>query len=78
MVDAWLPLFLPAVFCSLLGPAPGWGIGFEWTEEEAVMACTGLVVIVFLARTIYNHGTRRDQWEAMIVWNKERRKIKTA
>lgn len=59
MVDAWLPLLIPAMFCTLLGPVPGWGVGLGWSEEEAITACTGMVLAAFLGRSLYNYGPRR-------------------
>lgn len=40
MVDFWLPLVLPALFLSLVGPIQGWGVG--WGSVVNILGRFGL------------------------------------
>lgn len=76
--DAWVPVVIPVLFLSLIGPVPGWAYGFGWDEGEAVVACMIVCSGVFLGRAIYNFGYKKEQWAKMLGVAGERRKIKTA
>jgi hypothetical protein len=60
-VDAWIPVVVPMLFLSLIGPVKGWGWGLRWYEEEAIVACMGFVSACFLGRAVYNFGWKREQ-----------------
>jgi hypothetical protein len=76
MVDAWVPVVVPVMFLSMIGPVKGWNWGMKWNDEEAVMACMVFTSICFLGRAIYNFGWKKEQWTQML--GKKERKIKTA
>lgn len=54
--DAWLPLVIPALFLSLIGPVKGWpiGLGTHLSEPAAIVVCVAVVSAVFLTRTVLN------------------------
>jgi hypothetical protein len=68
LVDAWLPLAVPALFCSLIGPVSGWDAGLGWSDDAAVVACVCFVLAAFMGRTVYTLGHERRQWRAMMGW----------
>lgn len=75
--DSFVPLIIPALFLSLIGPVQGWAFGLEVGEDEAAIICAAVTSLIFLGRAVYNFGHRRDQWADMVGLG-EKRKIKTA
>lgn len=59
-LDAWLPLVLPALFLSLIGPVPGWpwGLGTEYSEATAIVICAFVAIVTFVSRCVYNLGPK--------------------
>lgn len=76
-VDAWLPLALPTLFLSLIGPVQGWQWGLGWSEQEALVACIGVTWALFAMRVVYNMGHKQEQWLELLGLNGAK-KIKTA
>ncbi|WVF69730.1 hypothetical protein IAT40_004509 [Kwoniella sp. CBS 6097] len=66
MVDAWCPLVIPVIFLTLIGPVSGWGYGLGLGEDEAVVACMGILWACFAGRAIYNLGHKKEQWTSML------------
>lgn len=66
LADTWIPLVVPALFLTLIGPVQGWEYGLGWTENEAFALCTLFTWAVFTARTVYNLGYKREQWTALL------------
>jgi hypothetical protein len=54
--DSFVPVVIPLVFLSLIGPVQGWGMGLGVGEDEAVLICAGLTSAIFVARAVYNFG----------------------
>ncbi len=75
--DVWCPIFIPALFLTLMGPVKGWERGIGIGEDEAVVICMLVLWGIFAGRAVYNLGYRREQWEEML-GEGGRRKIKTA
>jgi hypothetical protein len=76
-VDTWLPVVVPVLFLSLLGPVQhGWPYGLGWSEDEAVVACIAFTIVAFVGRAVYNFGYKREQWAQM--FGARAKKIKTA
>lgn len=78
MVDAWLPLAIPALFCSLIGPVEGWTFGLGCDEDEAVIVCLVVVLVSFIGRAVYNFGHESERWRSIVGKPTGRRKFKTA
>lgn len=59
-VDAWLPVVLPALFLSLIGPINGWAYGFgtKLSQEAAIVVCAVFTSFCFISRTVYNLAPR--------------------
>lgn len=74
--DTWLPVVVPVLLLSLIGPVEGWSFGWGWSEEEALVLCTAFVWIVFAGKAVYHLGNRREQWLEM--FRISGKKIKTA
>ena len=64
--DTWIPLVVPALFVTLIGPVQGWEYGLGWSEDEAFALCALFTWAVFTARTVYNMGTTREQWDGLL------------
>jgi len=64
--DTWIPLVVPALFVTLIGPVQGWEYGLGWSEDEAFVLCALFTWGVFTARTVYNLGYKREQWAALL------------
>lgn len=60
-LDAWLPLVLPTLFLTLIGPVKGWpwGFGTDFSEETAIVICTFVAIVAFVSRCVYNLGPKR-------------------
>jgi len=54
--DSFVPVVIPLLFLSLIGPVQGWGMGLGVGEDEAVLICAGLTSFIFLGRAVYNFG----------------------
>lgn len=74
--DSWLPVVVPLLFLSLIGPVEGWEFGLGWSEEEAFVICTAFVWATFAGKTVYNMGYKKEQWVALL--NSTGKKVKTA
>ena len=70
--DSFVPVVIPLVFLTLIGPVQGWGMGLGVGEDEAVLACAALTSLIFLGRAVYNFGHEAQTFGA------GKRKIKTA
>lgn len=57
-IDAWLPLALPILFLTLIGPVQGWGYGWGMPDGEAIVVCMGVTWALFAGRAIYNLGNQ--------------------
>jgi len=68
--DSFVPVVIPLVFLGLIGPVQGWGTGLGVGEDEAVLICAGLTVLIFVGRAVYNFGHEAQAGG--------KRKIKTA
>jgi hypothetical protein len=68
IMDFWAPVLIPVVFLSLVGPVKGWpcGLGLHWSHDQAVVACMFLMSALFLARAVYNFGSKRQDWSKML------------
>ena len=75
--DTFVPLIIPALFLSLIGPVQGWDFGLGVGEDEAAIICAAVTSLIFLGRAVYNFGHKGDQWAGLLGLG-ERRKIKTA
>jgi hypothetical protein len=58
-LDAWLPVVLPAVFCTLIGPVHGWPWGLGVSEDAAVVLCGLFAIACFVGRTWWNLAPRK-------------------
>jgi hypothetical protein len=76
-VDSWLPLVVPALFLSLIGPVNGWPTGLGWSEDAGVIGSVIFTIVAFVARAIYNFGYKKEQWTGLFL-GAEPKKIKTA
>lgn len=59
-------MLVPVLFLAMIGPVDGWAWGVSWSEDEAFGVCFLVTWGVFLGRTIYNMGYRREQWLEMV------------
>ncbi|WVQ98124.1 hypothetical protein IAU59_005246 [Kwoniella sp. CBS 9459] len=75
MVDTWCPVVIPVTFLTLIGPVPGWNYGVGLGEDEAVVACMGILWACFAGRAVYNLGYKKEQWTNMLAFGGD--KIKT-
>ncbi|OCF45818.1 hypothetical protein I317_00306 [Kwoniella heveanensis CBS 569] len=66
MVDAWCPVVIPVIFLTLIGPVKGWDHGLGLGEDEAVVACMGILWACFAGRAVYNLGYKKEQWTSML------------
>lgn len=79
MVDFWAPVVVPALFLYLIGPVKGWPTGIGMDEDEAVVLIMLVMIGLFVMRTIYNMGSKWEQWEESLgLKSTPRGKMKTA
>lgn len=53
-VDAWLPVLVPVLFLSLIGPVKGWPAGAGVSEDAASVVCALFIWACFVGRALIN------------------------
>lgn len=50
--DAWLPVLVPVLFLSLIGPVKGWPAGVGLSEDAASVVCALFIWVCFVGRSL--------------------------
>lgn len=54
--DSWLPVLVPVLFLSLIGPVKGWPAGAGISEDAASVVCALFIWVCFVGRALLNFG----------------------